>query len=97
MSRTKYSNFTVNTSAEITIMTGKAGMATESKNGDQEVVTVEKTWNIPANSVYQLEFGSMAVRQVGKFNKWQGRELISSRTVYGDWTYTAYDKMTKVN
>ncbi|WP_070119695.1 hypothetical protein [Bacillus marinisedimentorum] len=90
VSRTKYTNASVSTSASFDAMVSEVGISYEVGWGSNQTVSTSVTYTIPAGARYTLRYGSRYVKTSGYERYYSRGTLASSKWVNGEWTYRGY-------
>lgn len=93
--RSLYSTATVSAESSFKMMEQKVGVTAELSLGGSSTRTTSVSWNLPANSTYQLRFGSYYGTASGKENYWVNGKIKSTKSVTGKWTHGSFSDSVK--
>jgi hypothetical protein len=95
VSRQAYANANVSSSGTFNAMVGAVGVSAEVGLGTSVTKSTTVTWTIPAYSTYTLRYGSRYAKASGTEKYWYRGNVVSSKSVSGQWTYEGYSDSIK--
>jgi len=95
VSREAYASANVSVAETFNAMVSEVGVSAEVGWGSRITKTTTISWTIPARSTYTLRYGSRWAKALGTEKYWYRGNVVSSKSVNGQWTYEGYSDSIK--